>query len=261
MSIFDDDKKVIKKENINRGFVTLLYGDSGTGKTFTSLTFPEPIFFIDTENRAINTKKLFKDKNISIVEPAMIKKEINKSMDDIFDEVASINNLTEELSKHIDKIYKGEIKGGTIVIDSVSDIWSWIQSWMYDRLSKLQTKTGQARASDDLMSVTSQLDWKVANNKHEGTIRVLRSLIPYGVNIVFTAKEKSVPEYATKTPSNKEKIRCQKDIPFSSDIIFNLIKQDGKYLAKCEKLGVKEDRDIVIEKLTYEKILNLKPFE
>lgn len=258
MAIFEKEPIVNKSEK--RGFVTLLYGDSGTGKTYTALTFPEPIFFIDTENRAINTKHLFKDKKIKIVEPAQLKKEISKSMDDIFDEVASINNLTSELSNYIDKIYKGEIKGGTIVIDSVSDIWSWIQSWMYDRLSKLQTKSGQFRASDDLMSVTSQIDWKVANNKHEGTIRILRSLIPYGVNIVFTAKEKSVPEYATKTPSNKEKIRCQKDIPFSSDLIFNLIKQDGKYLAKCEKLGIKEDTNITIEKLTYDKILNLKPF-
>ena len=34
-----------------KAFVTLLYGDTGSGKTYTAMTFPEPIYVIDTENK------------------------------------------------------------------------------------------------------------------------------------------------------------------------------------------------------------------
>lgn len=245
---------------MSRAFVTLLYGDTGCGKTYVAMTFPEPILFIDTENRAENKRLVhFKDKKIKIEEPMELKTEVNKSMDDIFDEVGSINNLTNSLSQYIKAINEGKIKGGTLVIDNVTDLWSWTQSWMFDKLSKLTTKSGQQRANNDLMTVTSQLDWKVANNKHDGIVRVLRSLIKNEIYIVFTAKQKSLPDYAMSNPSNKEKVRAQKEIPFMSDVIFNLIRQNGEYIAVCEKLGEQPLPQTTIRNLNFDKIISLNP--
>lgn len=256
-----DNNKQENKQNVKRrGMVVLLYGDTGLGKTYVSLSFPEPIYIVDTENRAINTvNALFKNKDINICEPLELKTKVSRSMDDLFDEVASINNVTAFLSDYVNKIQSGEIVGGTLIIDSCSDIWTWCQSYMFDKLSKISTKNGQARADDDMRTVLTQTDWKIATSKHESIIRVLRSLVKNGINVVFTAREKSVPEYITTPLLNKDKIRCQKDLPFASDVIINLKKQNGKYLAVFEKLGTKEVNNLVIEKVNYEKILELNP--
>lgn len=245
----------------NKKFVTLLYGDAGTGKTYISLTFPAPILFIDTENRADLTKHaLFKEKDIKIVEPVSLKTEITKTMDDVFDEVQSLDNLTSAIAEFVKEITEGKRKSGTIVIDSTSDIWSWIQSWMFSKLSKMTTKTGTTRANEDLQTVSSQLDWKMANNKHETIVKVLRSLTSKGIYVVFTAKEKSAPEYVTTKPTAKEKIRAQKDLPFIADVIINLKKEDNKYIGIVEKLGIKStnEKSTIVEP-NFEKIEKLKP--
>ena len=247
----------------NRGLVFLVYGNTNTGKTYFSHTCPEPIYYIDTENRAINTKEiLFSKKNITVYEPVELKKTLTKSMDDIFDEVASINNLTTVLSDYIGKVQSGEIKGGTIVIDSCSDLWSWVQAYMFDKLSKMTTKSGQARADADMQTVLSQLDWKIANDKHNSIVKMLRSLVSKGIYVVFTAKEKQVPEYVTANgtiSSSENNIKCQKDLPFVADVILYLKKKDGKYMGYCEKLGIQETVNKVIEKPTFEKIMELHP--
>jgi KaiC/GvpD/RAD55 family RecA-like ATPase len=244
----------------NRGFVTLLYGDTGTGKTYVSLTFPAPIFVIDTENRAMNTKLgRFKGKEITIYEPTELKQSINKTMDDIFDEVKSINNLSEALSDYVHKVEMGEIKGGTLIIDSTSDVWSWIQAWMYDRLSGMYNKKGEARANSEMQTVADQRDWKLANNKHDGIVKVLRSLIKHGIYVVYTAREKAAPEYVAQKPSNKEKIKCQKELPYACDVILELKKEGGEYIAICDKLGVQAANGVTIKQPSFEKIIALKP--
>lgn len=245
----------------NKKFVTLLYGDTGTGKTYVSLTFPAPIMFIDTENRADLTKHaLFKDKDIKIIEPVSLKTEITKTMDDVFDEVQSLDNLTSAIAEFVKKITESKIISGTIVIDSTSDVWSWIQSWMFSKLSKMTTKGGTSRANEDLQTVSSQLDWKIANNKHETIVKVLRSLTSKGIYVVFTAKEKSAPEYVTTKPTAKEKIRAQKDLPFIADVIINLKKENNHYIGIIEKLGIKpiNEKSIMTEP-DFEKINELKP--
>jgi len=258
---YEGFEEITEEDVKKRGFVTLLYGDTATGKTFTAFTFQEPIFVIDTENRAINTKQLHKGKKIYVFEPTEIKENVNRSMDDIFDEVASINNLTDFLSSYVKAVNSGKIKGGTLVIDSVTDCWGWCMAYMFDKLSTMRTKKGEARADADMQTVLSQLDWKVATNKHDGIVRILRSLVKKGIFVVFTAREKSVPEYqvGNALAQNKEKIRCQKDIPFSSDLIFNMKKSNGKYIAVCEKCGIRRPPTTPIEELTFDKIKELKP--
>ena len=259
-------KEIEKQETIlpsstkSRGLVVLLYGDTSTGKTHTTMSFPEPIVIIDTESRAINTKNaLFKTKNIKIHEPTEIKDEVTRSMDDMLDEVKSINNLTEALSSYISDVKSGKIKGGTLVVDSVTDVWSWCSDWGYDKLQYMKTSKGEQMSEPDMQKIVDQRMWKVATHKHQTIILVLRTLVKYGVNVVFTAREKSVPEYATNKPQGKEKIRCQKDVPFAADIIINLRRDNGKYLAYIEKLGVRKSPTKPIEEITYEKIIELKP--
>lgn len=246
--------------NVKRGFVTLVYGGPASGKTFFALSFPEPICFIDTENRADITRSvLFGDKDVRIHEPLELKMDVNKSMDDVFDEVTSINNLSNVLSNYVSDINSGKITGGTLVIDSVTDVWKWIQSWGFEKLGKMKTAGGKSKADEDMQTVTDQRDWKLMNNKHEGMILVLRALTRRGFNVVFTARERTVPDYVTDKPQNEERIKSQKELPYASDVILNLRKNNGRYLAYCDKLGVQKIPSTPLENMSYQKLMELKP--
>ena len=57
-----------------KGLDVLVYGDSNTGKTYFASTFPEPVFFIDTEGRANKTRQFhFPGKVIKISSPMEIR--------------------------------------------------------------------------------------------------------------------------------------------------------------------------------------------
>ena len=61
-------------DETKKGLDIVLYGDSNTGKTYLANTFPEPIYFIDTENRENKTKQFhFNKKNIKIATPLEIR--------------------------------------------------------------------------------------------------------------------------------------------------------------------------------------------
>lgn len=236
-------------------FVTLLYGDSGSGKTYTAMTFPEPLTIIDTENRAINTTDNFKDKEINIVCPMKIK-DIIKKNERPLDEHATIEELKNFMVDYVNYIKENDIKKGTIVIDSVSDLWTWIQMWGVYELSKKINKDGSSKADPFTLHVKNQLDWRLMNTAHYDIVNILRSLIFRGIHVVFTAREEKIPEHVKENATNKDRIRSQKDIPFLADTIWRLGNANGKHIAICEKLIGKEHNRNVIENLTFEKIKN-----
>ena len=90
----------------------LIWGHEGAGKSHFGYTMPEPVCFIDTENKADDIAHKFSDKVAHIWQP------------DNFDEAVqardeALNYLSEYLSQ--------TDKTGTIVVDSMDDIWTWAQ--------------------------------------------------------------------------------------------------------------------------------------
>ncbi len=81
-------------------FIVLAEGLQGAGKTHFAMTFPEPIFILDTENRADKVASKFAG-----VKPVYRKR------------ISSFNEIRQTL---VQKIF--EYPGGTIVIDSGSDL-------------------------------------------------------------------------------------------------------------------------------------------
>lgn len=97
----------------------MCWSDEGQGKTHFGYTMPDPICFIDTENKADDIAHKFKDKDVYIWQP------------DDFDEACdhrdeALNFLSEYMSKTGER--------GTIVVDSMAVMWEWsqhkfIQEW------------------------------------------------------------------------------------------------------------------------------------
>jgi hypothetical protein len=96
------------KEHIWR---VLGYGNPGTGKTHFGFTMPEPVFCIDTENKAHSITDKF-DKEIYLFEV------------DNYDE--AINALSQSLDA-LEKYQTEEGVRGTLMVDSMSNMWDWAQ--------------------------------------------------------------------------------------------------------------------------------------
>jgi len=105
-----DVKQAADKEHI---FKLLVWSDEGHGKSHLCYTMPEPVCFIDTENKADDIAHKFSDKVVHIWQP------------DGFDEACdhrdeALNFLSEYEAQTGQK--------GTIVIDSMADMWQWSQN-------------------------------------------------------------------------------------------------------------------------------------
>src|SRR3990167_234221 len=106
-----------------KAHVTLLVGDTGSGKTYTAMSFPEPIFIIDTESRAMQTKYYnYKDKDIKIFEPIQFKTQYKADDEDPLDSHATIKEISKFIISLANKVKSGEITKGTIIVDSSTDI-------------------------------------------------------------------------------------------------------------------------------------------
>lgn len=257
-------KDYFKRSSSKEAFVSLFYGDSSSGKTYTSLTFPKPLYIIDTENRADSNRKYnFPDADIHIFEPVEFKTDFDPKDDDALDIHKTIENITKFIIDYANEVKSGNIKGGTLVLDSCTDFWTYVQDWGINELAKRINKDGTKKADPIMMKINNQLDWGFITARHRNIIGTLKSLTNYNINIVFTAREKTIPEYIVKTGDNtlKDKIRCQMDLPFDADVIFNLKKvvngNNVSYKAYCEKLGAKQTNMLPIELINYEKIKEL----
>lgn len=99
----DDDDRI---------FRILCWGPPGMGKSTMGFSFPEPVCVIDTENKAADLKKKFSGKNIFIWTP--------DGFDDAVQARDEALNLLEEYEAQTDE-------KGTVVVDSMSDMWEWSQ--------------------------------------------------------------------------------------------------------------------------------------
>jgi hypothetical protein len=102
-------EEAVQKE---RQHTIMAWSNEGQGKTHFGYTMPEPVCFIDTENKADDIADKFSDKEVYIWQPKD------------FDEACqhrdeALNFLSEYMSKTGER--------GTIVIDSMAVMWEWSQ--------------------------------------------------------------------------------------------------------------------------------------
>ena len=250
----------ISEEKI--GIDVLVFGDTNVGKTSFAMTFPEPIFIIDTEKRANKTKKYhYANKDVRIFDPIEIKDNYVDD-EDAINYPASIDNITNFMVALNKKIQAKEITQGTLVVDSLTDIWKWVQEWGKERLVKI------GKVNRETMAIKNQFDWGIMNGKNARLMMLFRNVTKSGLNFVGTARETNVPDYVQSSQAIKlptEKIRCQKDVPFDFSSLINLRVQriktptgfSAKYLSSIIRLDTINIDKPPIEGITFDQIKTL----
>ncbi|MFA5306028.1 MAG: AAA family ATPase [Candidatus Babeliales bacterium] len=118
--------------------------DAGVGKTHLACTAKKPIYFIDTENSARMIAKNFPEdeqKDIHILEVLkFIKVKGSKEKIDYGESLEAVMSAINLLDEKIHNTPEGE--EGTIVIDSATDVWTWLTQWLYEQKDLKYTNSG-----------------------------------------------------------------------------------------------------------------------
>lgn len=110
-----DVREAAKKDHT---FKVLWWGNEGVGKSHACYTFPEPVCFIDTEHKADDIAHKFSEKQVQIWQP-----------DDFEEAKGALNEALSLLSE-----YKAQTeKNGTLVVDSMADVWAWAKYEYIDK--------------------------------------------------------------------------------------------------------------------------------
>ena len=199
------------KRKINVG----IFGKSGCGKTHFCLTAPEPIFVIDTEIGTPLLRDQFKDKDVTVIPISPI--EIRDGYEDI------LNNVDILLKK----AQKGEV--GTIVIDSVSDLWDFTQNYAKDKIWKIKPED----------KLKFQFDWGTINRLYKN---IISKLMTADCNVILAARAAEEYDGAGKAMGTYTG-KWQKDTPYNLDFVLEMkrtTKQgNASFFAYIDKSRVK----------------------
>lgn len=188
------------------GFRLSVFGESGIGKTHLCSNAPGEIFFIDTEGTAkmvIDKQPIEKRKCIRLMN---VKQKFTNDV-----EIINYATTLEGLEQAVDMIYRytqgteeSKPERGTIVIDSMSDVWDWYQFWLSIQTDLVRAKTGKM----------IQTEWGRANKRHK---ELLDKLLLTGWNVVVTAQAHPVYDSGGQITQTND-AKWQKGVPFWADV-------------------------------------------
>jgi len=226
------------------GIKILYWGEFGTGKTFDACTFPGPIHIISTEfGVAPIVSQTGRDDifRLECTDPFTDKPvKANGDLDDepfATDPVDSLNKV-EEATEWLHQQYKnGSIKGGTVVVDSISDIWSWLANWLDYIAKKQQSKS----SGKEFMMRT---EWQKANAKYKW---ILMRLLALPCNLVMTARSAAVYD-GTGNITAQNKPKAQGETSYYVDVVAHLTNDVENQIVDGKIAGSKIVRKCTIEK-------------
>lgn len=193
MSLFE------KAPNKGRRLKMYIYGDTGTGKTVTSLHFPAPVI-IDTEKGSEHYGANFKFHRLETSHPGKI-------------------------HAALDELMKNPGKFKTLIIDSFSNVWDTVQDL---QLTRMKVKTGNPGY------VIQPLDYKAMNAEVKA---IVSKLLALDLNIIVTARSKVL--YSTDKSEFMQVIGTQpdgpKNLPYMFDTVLELATDGEKRMAIAHK--------------------------
>ena len=227
--------KPIAESYKRRGLKIVISGPPEAGKTYVGLSAPSPVYVISTEYGVTQLAHHFKGKEIYVIEANVF--------DPDSDEVDPLKSL-EEVDKAI-KLLR-DVDKGTIVIDSITDIWSWVMHWLHVVSEKKKSGGGK--------EYMPQFEWGKANERYR--FMIMR-LLSRPTHFIATARVK--PEYgADGKITGNTKPAWMQETPYFADIQIDMMKKTiggvTKYLSMISKCRFQRQFNKTIEDLTFPKL-------
>ena len=198
------------------------------GKTYFALSCIPPVYVIDTEFGAAQLAKQFPDKDIRIAHVWELGDDFET---DPITCLANVDMAVESLS---------DVSEGTIVIDSGTDLWKWIQGVLRLLVLKVD-KTANVRPSD----------YAWANAKYAS---VILRLLKQPVNFVITARAKPIYTSASLDTTGELEPQWQKDTPHFVDFVIRMDIIQGERYGTIEKCRFTKDTGKSIKELDWDKL-------
>jgi len=233
----------IKQAQQRNGVKILLWGEFGSGKTYTALSFKAPVYVVSTEFGVTSLGHHFDGKDIRVLECSVPYTDAPKSASgEIDDQPFAIDPV-----KSLDKLEDAtnalkEVQEGTIVIDSVSDVWAWLGNWL-DYIAKKNVSKGSGK------EYMMRTEWQKANAKYRW---LMMRLLSRPCNVVLTSR--SGPVYdSSGNVTMQTKPKAQQETAYYVDIVAKMEKKDIQDIdPKTGKItGVRNSRVAVIEKCRF----------
>lgn len=149
----------------------LAWAEPGKGKSHFAYTMPDPIVFVDTEGKADELADKFTAKDIHIFTPS-----------DYDEAKAAVEKGLEVL----DAYRTQQDRIGTIVVDSMSDMWEWAQTKYVDVYYPNQSRDEVNLSAG--IGTSESSDWKQIKAYHNAKFRKQMVESPY--HLCWTAMEK-----------------------------------------------------------------------
>lgn len=215
----------------------MVWGDAKLGKTHFAMSFPEPIYVIDTEFGAPPLLRKFQGKDINIMSAAVLDPDTDEP----------------DMEKSLDKLEKAistlkDLDRGTIVIDSGSDIWGWLGAWVEQEAAK--------RGKITKAGTPQRLEWGRANLRW--TQLILRLMNKDGMHFVITSQPRELYNKSGEAMGVYEP-RVQKMTKFKCDLVLNITSEynddnEEIYVARPTTCRFQRNWDMAIEDVTFDKL-------
>ncbi len=202
----------------------ILWGPPEAGKTYTALTFPGPIHYIDLDGGLDPNLKYFKDKEIKRIRCISLEDDKDNLSGETYDgfKVDPINTL-----KNFDVALTvlQQVRSGTVVVDTMTAYNDWLKMLMEARIPKHTTPEGK--------EYVDQFDWKYVNQKWLWSWEKLKNI---QANLVVIAKSK--PVYQNREITDQREADLRPNTEFQTSIVVEHIKeisQEGTKIVTTRK--------------------------
>jgi hypothetical protein len=208
----------------------LWWGNESTGKSHACYTFPEPVCFIDTEHKADDIAHKFSNKTVQIWQP------------ENFDEAVQAR---DEAFSYLSEYEAQTGQQGTIVVDSMADMWKWAQ---YKYIGKYYSNT-------DPEDVTLSLeDWGPIKQIHNEGFRQEFERCDYHVSWTAPRKDDLSTKIEEEMESTPDKPGGESDNVYKVNSIIRLqMNNDGIPIGDLQKSGVLQFKYLGLKRPTFPK--------
>lgn len=173
---------------LDRRWKIMVWGKPGLFKTHFAFTAPEPIAFIDLENKAHDIVQKFSNREIRIWQPAKMEAEPDTQF-------RRAKKALDEALEWLDWWYENEDTRGTIVVDSISLMWEWAQ-W-HHKLENYPMKDPEDVELSANFGSSQESDWGAVKEYHNNEFR--SKILDSPFHFVWTAM--SSPDYSASLDS------------------------------------------------------------